>query len=120
MPTDLRQRLEEERERLRTELELLMADERARSGDERGYDNHLADDATNTLEIEQDIALEHHLRMLLLEVEQALDRMARGRYGHCEECGQRIDPERLEALPYTRFCLACSRRASARRADVRS
>lgn len=120
MPTDLHQRLEEERERLKAELELLAADERTRPIDERGYDNHLADDATDTLEVEQDLALERHLRSMLIEVESALQRMAEGRYGRCEGCGQAIDPERLEALPYTRYCLACSRREAARQAEIRS
>jgi RNA polymerase-binding transcription factor DksA len=120
VPTDPRQWLEAERERLKAELELLAADERTRSVDERGYDNHLADDATDTLEVEKDLALEHHLKGLLRDVEAALQRVAEGRYGRCEECGQAINPERLAVLPATRYCLACSQRASARRAEVRS
>lgn len=118
MDSNLRQQLEVERERLMAELALLAEDERTRSTDERGYDNHLADDATDTVEVEQDLALEQHLRGLLFEVEQALERMDEGTYGRCENCGRPIDPERLAALPYTRFCVTCSQRL-ARRTEAR-
>jgi RNA polymerase-binding transcription factor DksA len=43
------------------------------------------------------------------ELQAALDRMATGAYGHCEGCGVPIPFERLEALPETRFCVACPR-----------
>lgn len=111
MESTLRPWLEAERERLRAELVLLAEDERTRSIDERGYNNHLADDATDTLEVEKDVALERHLRGILFEVEQALARMHDGTYGRCESCGQPIGAERLAVLPYARFCVACSQRS---------
>ena len=38
----------------------------------------------------------------------ALERVDRGTYGRCENCGEAIIPERLEALPYTRHCTPCA------------
>jgi len=40
----------------------------------------------------------------------ALERVARGTYGRCEVCGERIEPARLEALPEARTCLRCQQR----------
>jgi len=37
----------------------------------------------------------------------ALRLMDEGTYGICETCGRQINPARLEALPYTAFCLEC-------------
>lgn len=39
----------------------------------------------------------------LFEIEEALKRMANGTYGTCAETGRRIPPERLKAIPWTRF-----------------
>lgn len=43
----------------------------------------------------------------LTQVDAALERLARGRYGACERCGQPIDLARLHALPWTRVCRRC-------------
>lgn len=40
------------------------------------------------------------------EVEHALMRMADGTYGICEECGEKIEEERLEANAAARTCRA--------------
>jgi len=43
----------------------------------------------------------------LAEIEHALDRMATGTYGHCEQCERPIPFERLEAIPHARHCVTC-------------
>ncbi len=40
------------------------------------------------------------------EVEAALGRMQDGTYGICEECGEKIEEDRLEANPAARTCRA--------------
>ena len=45
------------------------------------------------------------LRSLLREVDSALDRMAAGTYGLCEECHDTIEKDRLLANPLIRYCL---------------
>ena len=42
-------------------------------------------------------------------IEEALERMREGRYGLCDECGESISTERLQALPYATMCIACQR-----------
>ncbi len=107
----LKKRLEEERNRIIQDLQQLEREEVTRqvgpASETDTYGNHLADNATDTYEAEKAIALENHLRGVLAAVEEALHKFDIGKYGICDNCGQRIDPERLEALPYTTLCLRC-------------
>jgi RNA polymerase-binding transcription factor DksA len=48
-------------------------------------------------------------RQALAEIEAALDRIAGGQYGRCEQCHRPISAGLLTAQPETRFCSACSR-----------
>jgi RNA polymerase-binding protein DksA len=69
---------------------------------------HLADLATDSHE--QDVALlllENEVQTSA-EVVAALERLDRGTFGLCEECGQTIGRERLEAIPYARHCIDCA------------
>jgi sigma-B regulation protein RsbU (phosphoserine phosphatase) len=42
---------------------------------------------------------------LLREVDSALERMAKGSYGMCEECHEAVEQDRLMADPLVRYCL---------------
>jgi DnaK suppressor protein len=57
---------------------------------------HILDLATTTFE-----------QQFLEEVTAALERIEKGTFGCCEECGKAIQVRRLEFLPYTRFCVEC-------------
>ncbi|GGQ79047.1 TraR/DksA family transcriptional regulator [Streptomyces flaveolus] len=46
-------------------------------------------------------------RMVLADVEAALDRMAEGRYGSCHLCRRPIARERLAIVPQARYCARC-------------
>ena len=39
-------------------------------------------------------------------------RLAEGRYGLCQRCGEAISPARLQALPAAEYCLHCAEQAS--------
>ena len=43
------------------------------------------------------------------KIAEALMSIETGTYGKCESCGRPIDLARLEALPYTTFCVDCQR-----------
>ncbi len=47
----------------------------------------------------------------LASIENALERMRKGRYGLCEHCGAKIPMARLNALPYATLCIECQREA---------
>jgi DnaK suppressor protein len=44
---------------------------------------------------------------LISEVEEALNRIHLGNYGQCLSCGSQLPGERLEAVPYAKFCVKC-------------
>jgi len=46
-------------------------------------------------------------RKHLLFVEEALTRIDRGEFGYCQQCGEDINPKRLEVQPWARHCLPC-------------
>jgi RNA polymerase-binding transcription factor DksA len=51
---------------------------------------------------------------ILGEVGAALARIENGMYGMCQDCGSAVPRDRLRAVPYTRFCVACASRNEAR------
>jgi len=46
-------------------------------------------------------------RQLLHMVETALQRIREGQFGECVNCGEEINAKRLEAVPWTRYCIGC-------------
>lgn len=53
-------------------------------------------------------------RQQLQDTEDALARVKNGTYGVCNDCAERVAPERLEILPAARFCVACQARRTAK------
>ncbi len=51
-----------------------------------------------------------HSRRLLRMVTEALERIDEGTYGQCVACESEINSKRLEAVPWTRYCLQCQER----------
>ena len=45
----------------------------------------------------------------LAQIERALVRLKQGSYGLCEACATRIPVARLNALPYSTYCIECQR-----------
>ncbi len=104
----VRSLMEKEQERLTKELEQLKAD--MRPADERREGSPFGkreEEATESFELEKRLALEKRIREQLAEVGHALDKLGEGTYGKCDNCGQPIDPARLEALPQANLCLNC-------------
>ncbi|MCS0600094.1 TraR/DksA C4-type zinc finger protein [Streptomyces sp. LP11] len=52
------------------------------------------------------------IRGVLAEIDAAFARVEDGSYGTCLDCATPVPVERLEILPYTRYCVACQRRAA--------
>ena len=104
----LRAQLTAEYKRLTEELEQLKtgvpSSEERREGSPFGKRE---EEATETLELEKRLALENRLRQELAGIEHALEKYKNGTYGLCDNCGQPIAPERLEALPQASLCVNC-------------
>jgi len=73
-----------------------------------GYTNHQADDATMVYDQTIDVSTFNAVKTRLRQIEEAVTKHEAGRYGICENCGREIDIARLEAIPYTPFCLRCA------------
>jgi RNA polymerase-binding transcription factor DksA len=98
----LRERAEEiatRREHLKREGENMLDSELA------DYDQHPADEGTETHEQELDETTELMLEAEAENVELALQRLAQGQYGICIDCGKEIPRERLEAIPEAVRCI---------------
>jgi DnaK suppressor protein len=54
---------------------------------------------------------------LLRNVRAALRRMDEGMYGICVHCEEEISPKRLNAVPWTPFCIQCQEQADRNRED---
>ncbi|CAN7526154.1 TraR/DksA family transcriptional regulator [Pararhizobium sp. LjRoot235] len=74
-----------------------------------------ADSADRAIETENDEVLMTMKRTghdELKAILSALDRINSGAYGRCVLCGAEIGEQRLEALPFTPYCVECSRNAA--------
>ena len=63
------------------------------------------DVAAMTREGDVALSLSENEALLLREIDAALERTNNGSFGVCEDCGKEIARERLEALPYARYCV---------------
>jgi DnaK suppressor protein len=105
----LRERLESERGEIRRQLDDLGARRDAEGIENPDLNEGFADAGQAAAERASLLTLVRSLRDTLRDVEQALERMAAGTYGTCDNCGQPIADERLDALPAARLCLNCKR-----------
>jgi len=42
-----------------------------------------------------------------IQLKEALERIQKGTYGVCRDCGEPIAEPRLNAIPWTRVCIVC-------------
>ena len=100
--------LETEHKRLAGELAQVQTS--ASSSEERREGSPFGkreEEATETLELEKRLTLENRIRQEMALVEHALGKFEKGTYGLCDNCGQPIDPERLEVRPQASLCMKC-------------
>jgi len=111
-----RKRLEEERERLARLVEEYQRElEEARlteSSSDRSPDPGDPESSSVKLEYAKELSIERNTLDLLDKVDHALERIASGDYGICENCGKAIPVERLNVLPYSTLCVHCASKVS--------
>ena len=73
----------------------------------------LADQASGNNEVHIQLKLKQTDAKILQAIEEALFRLEKGIYGICRDCGDPIAPARLEAIPWTRVCIACKQKQNA-------
>jgi DnaK suppressor protein len=107
---EVKPQLEQDRERLRSEIADLGEATKATTyleDETDAYDQHIADDASVLTDRTIDMSLRQNLEYELSFVDEALKRIADGSYGTCEICGKPIKEARLRARPAAVTCIEC-------------
>ena len=99
-----KKRLEERRRELRQNVSRTAQD--GREADLESAQD-VADRAANSYTKEFLFSQSSSERQILAMVDGALNRIREGSFGECIACGEEINPKRLEAVPWTRHCIAC-------------
>ena len=106
-------KLLDERERIVQDLgsleEATASTPKDSSGDLSSYSSHMADQGTDAMEREKAFLMASEEGRFLWHLNQALRRLytTPEKYGKCENCGEDISVERLDALPHARLCINC-------------
>ena len=126
-PTKLDKRTTSELERfLRDELARLQGTLRAVVEENRTSETptltDMAAHAAETLHTELRVTLMGRRTQQVVQIQDALERLAAGQYGHCQDCEEFIGTARLRALPFAQRCRDCQSEAErkARRETVPS
>ncbi len=77
-------------------------------GDLSSMPIHMADIGTDNFEQEFTLSLMENDGTALEQIEAALERIEEDTFGQCEECGAKSPKARLNAIPYTAFCVKCA------------
>jgi DnaK suppressor protein len=73
------------------------------------FSTHMADAGTDTFDRDFALGMLSSEQDALYEIDEALNRIRDGTYGKCELTGKPIEPQRLEAIPWTRFSAAAEK-----------
>ena len=112
--TKLKQSLEEERDRLVTELKSVAKPDPYMKGnwsaiypqfdtEHEGAVSHREEEEDEVEEYEARLGVEHSLESRLFNVASALERIKKETYGICSKCKKEIPLERLEANPAAEY-----------------
>lgn len=99
-----KKRLEERQAELRR-----MVSNRQQDGRNQGEDiaQDIADKAASSYNKEFLFTQSTNERQMLGMVDSALARIREGSFGECISCGNEINAKRLDAVPWTRYCIEC-------------
>ena len=83
---------------------------KAREVQPDGLKNEPGEIGTESFQRDYALAMSSNEQEVLVEVEAAIERIKAGTYGTCEITRQPISPERLEAIPWTRYSVEGQRK----------
>jgi RNA polymerase-binding transcription factor DksA len=100
-------------DRLRPEVAEMTSQALSPSGGQAGGEltnspMHLADKGTEEFLHGINAVLLQNEERIVEQVGDALMRIEEGTFGICEECDDEIPAERLEAMPFVRYCVQCA------------
>ena len=107
----LKKKLEENKQNIEHQLSKVAKKDNTVEGNYRTpfpeIGNQIDENAQEITEYEQSLSIEHSLEEELKLVNEALEKMANGKYGFCENCQQEIPYERLAIRPQSVMCIVC-------------
>jgi DnaK suppressor protein len=113
----IKEKLETDKKTLEEELQRFAEkDKKLKDNWDTKFPRFSGDSGNQQLEEEADeveeyitkLPIEHSLESRLKDINSALEKIKKGKYGKCENCGKKIPKERLEIAPEARLCLLCS------------
>jgi len=116
---ELKAKLEEEKLALEKELQKIAVKNEKIPGDWKSkFPFGNSDSGSASLERQADeveeystrLPIEHNLELKLQDIDVALEKIKKGKYGACEQCKKAIPTERLLIYPTARFCLDCQKK----------
>ncbi|MDN5725926.1 MAG: TraR/DksA family transcriptional regulator [Propionibacteriales bacterium] len=112
--TEVREQLESEIARHESHARAVSADlaDLLDSTDSGGGDS--ADVGTSNFERDQELTLAAHAQEALGQCRLALQKIDRGTYGQCDQCGEPIGKGRLQVYPRATLCMTCKQREERR------
>ena len=75
-----------------------------------GMSTHPADLGTDRFGKDLGLDLASAEGILLQRINESLEKVEKGTYGLCEECGKKISKKRLLAVPYANLCYSCQQK----------
>ena len=110
--SELKKKLLDLREKISEEIKHLGEDsinksQREASGDLSAYGLHMADVASDNFDRDFSLDRVSDEQKVLYFIDEALKKIPEGTFGVCESCGEKINKERLKAIPYTKLCRNC-------------
>ena len=78
-----------------------------------GRQGDMADQATGNNEVHIQLKLKQTDAKILQAIDEALQRIEKGAFGLCRDCGEPIAEARLNAIPWTRVCITCKEKQKA-------
>ena len=115
---ELKKKLEEKRIELRSDLGKFAQEDKEVKGDwdtkypkaNGGSGGQVLEDAAD--QVEEYVTLlpiEHNLEIRLQDIDSALEKIKKDKYGKCEDCNKNIPEERLKIYPEARLCNKCQK-----------
>ena len=102
----IREDLERQAQVLRNRLDAIHSDRTRQRGPlSADWEEQAVELENEEVLAELDVSQRHTLEA----IEAALARIDEGTYGECLDCGAKIAPRRLEALPFSTLCITCAR-----------
>ena len=115
----LKKKLEKEKSQIESELKRFAKKDRNLEGDwdtvfpkfNGGVGGQILEEGTDEVEeYSTRLPIEFSLELRLKDINLALDKIKKNKYGICEKCGKKISQSRLTAYPEARTCAKCQKK----------